>query len=61
MNYTQQIELLKEAIRIREMSDDGYYISRQYKEDMMRLYKLESANKETKTKEAPHPIKSERK
>lgn len=53
MNYTQQIELLKEAIRLREISDDGYYISRQYKEDMTRLYLLEKAHKEENNSTSP--------
>lgn len=61
MNYIQQIELLKEAIRLREISDDGYYISRQYKEDMNRLYQLETASQAEKNKPTPLPPKSKEK
>lgn len=45
MKITQQIALLKEEIKIREIADDGYYLSLQYKEDQQRLHKLKNALK----------------
>ena len=32
MNIKQKIARLKQQIRLRETADDGYYLSRQYKE-----------------------------
>lgn len=37
----QDLERLKNRIKFREMSDDGYYVSRQYKEDCRRKFELE--------------------
>lgn len=37
----QDLERLKNRIKFREMSDDGYYVSRQYKEDCQRKFELE--------------------
>lgn len=45
MNIIQQINILNDEIRIREMSDDGYYLSLQYKEDKKRLHLLKTALK----------------
>lgn len=36
----QDIEALKQQISINEMSNDGYYVSRQYKEDCRRKFEL---------------------
>lgn len=41
MNIKQKIARLKQQIRLRETADDGYYLSRQYKEDARALYELE--------------------
>lgn len=41
MNIKQKIARLKQQIRLRETADDGYYLSRQYKEDASALYELE--------------------
>lgn len=41
MNIKQKIARLKQQIRLRETADDGYYLSRQYKEDVRALYELE--------------------
>lgn len=35
------IQKHKDYMAIQEMSNDGYYISRQYKEDKQHLYELE--------------------
>jgi hypothetical protein len=40
-NLKQDLERLKNRIKFREMSDDGYYVSRQYKEDCRRKFELE--------------------
>lgn len=40
MNIKQQITKLKRQIKLRELADDGYYISRQYKEDTRALFEL---------------------
>lgn len=37
----QDLERLKNRIKFREMSDDGFYVSRQYKEDCRRKFELE--------------------
>ena len=39
--YQAEIARLKQQIRLRETADDGYYLSRQYKEDARALYELE--------------------
>lgn len=39
------IQKHKDYMAIQEMSNDGYYISRQYKEDKQHLYELEQALK----------------
>ncbi|MCM1324863.1 MAG: hypothetical protein NC218_12175 [Acetobacter sp.] len=41
MNIKQQIAKLKKQIRLREIADDGYYLSRQYQEDNRTLYQLQ--------------------
>lgn len=41
MDINEQIEELKQQISIRELSDDGYYISSQYKEDCRRMLALQ--------------------
>ncbi len=41
MNIKQKIARLKQQIRLHETADDGYYLSRQYKEDARTLYELE--------------------
>lgn len=41
MNVKQEISRLKQQMKQREIADDGYYISRQYKEDMRILRSLE--------------------
>ena len=40
MNIKQQIAKLKQQMRLREIADDGYYLSRQYKEDTRALSEL---------------------
>lgn len=40
MSVCKRIESLKQQIRLREIADDGYYISRQYKEDCQLLHEL---------------------
>ena len=40
MDILQELEWLEKKMREREMADDGYYISRQYKEDCRMLYRL---------------------
>lgn len=40
MNIKQKIAKLKQQIRLREIADDGYYLSRQYKEDTRALFEL---------------------
>lgn len=40
MNIKQQIARLKQQMRLREMADDGYYLSRQYREDTRALFEL---------------------
>ena len=35
MNIKQKIARLKQQIRLRETADDGYYLSRQYKENTL--------------------------
>lgn len=42
MNIKQQITKLKQQIKLRELADDGYYLSRQYKEDTRALYELKT-------------------
>lgn len=42
MNIKQQITKLKQQIKLRELADDGYYLSRQYKEDNRALYELKN-------------------
>ena len=39
--YQAENRRLKQQIRLRETADDGYYLSRQYKEDARALYELE--------------------
>lgn len=41
MTIQEQITLLKTRIYLRELSDDGYYLSLQYKEDERLLNILE--------------------
>lgn len=41
MNIKTQIAKLKTQIRLNELSNDTYYLSRQYKEDYRALYELE--------------------
>ncbi len=45
MNLKQQIAKLEQQMRLREIADDGYYLSRQYKEDSRALYELQTALK----------------
>ena len=40
-NLKQDLERLKNRIKFREMRADGYYVSRQYKEDCRRMFELE--------------------
>ena len=40
MNIKQQINKLKQEMKQHELADDGYYLSRQYKEDCQTLYEL---------------------
>lgn len=40
MNIRQQINHLQQQINLRELSDDSYYLSPQYKEDHRRMYEL---------------------
>ena len=40
MNIKQQIKRLQQQIDIRELADDGYYLSLQYKEDCQAMYEL---------------------
>ena len=42
MDITAEISRLEKLMHEREIADDGYYISRQYKEDCHRLYLLKS-------------------
>lgn len=42
MNIKQQITKLKQQIKLRELADDRYYLSRQYKEDTRALYELKT-------------------
>ncbi len=46
MNIKRQIAKLKQQIKLREMADDAYFISRQYHEDNRALYELERLLKE---------------
>lgn len=41
MTTQQEIEKLKQQIQLREIADDGYYISRQHKEDEKALAELQ--------------------
>ncbi len=43
MNIKQQITKLKQQMRLREIADDGYYLSRQYREDTRALAELKKA------------------
>jgi hypothetical protein len=40
MNIRQKIAKLQQQIKLRELTDDGYFISRQYREDCRALYEL---------------------
>lgn len=40
MNIRQKIAKLQKQIKLRELADDGYFISRQYREDCRALYEL---------------------
>lgn len=40
MNLEQEIDNLKQQIKLREIADDGYYISRRRKEDEKALAEL---------------------
>ncbi|MBP3687211.1 MAG: hypothetical protein J6J35_02470 [Alphaproteobacteria bacterium] len=51
MNIKQQITKLKQQMKLRELADDGYYISRQHKEDTRALFELKSLLK----KHSPKP------
>ena len=44
-NTAQEIIALKEQIRLREIADDGYFLSKQYKEDCRQLFELENKHK----------------
>lgn len=46
MNIKQQIAKLKTQIRLNELSNDSYYLSRQYKEDTRALFELEKMLKQ---------------
>ena len=45
MDINAEIIKLKKRMREQEISDDGYYLSRQYKEDRRTLYQLKCALK----------------
>lgn len=54
MNIKQQISKLKQQMKWHEIADDGYYISRQYQEDLHTLYQLENlANTPAKPSKKP--------
>ena len=40
MNIRQKIAKLQQQIDLRKLSDDGYFISRQYREDCRAMYEL---------------------
>ena len=40
MNIKQQIKHLQQQINLRELSNDSYYLSQQYKEDCRTMYEL---------------------
>lgn len=42
MNIKNQIKQLEQQIKWREIADDGYYLSRQYKEDCQTMYQLKN-------------------
>jgi len=51
MSIKEDILRLEELMREREIADDGYYLSRQYKEDHRNLYLLKQ---QQSTKKATH-------
>ena len=40
MNIKQQINRLQQQINLRELANDGYYLSQQYKEDCQAIDEL---------------------
>lgn len=40
MNIRQKIAKLEQQIKMRQIADDGYFISRQYREDCRAMYEL---------------------
>lgn len=40
MNIRQKIAKLQQQINQRQLADDGYFISRQYREDCRAMYEL---------------------
>lgn len=40
MNIQEKIKHLKQQIKLHELADDGYYLSRQYAEDEQALFEL---------------------
>ena len=45
MNIRQKIATLQQQINLRQIADDGYFLSRQYQEDCRLLYHLKQSLK----------------
>ena len=45
MNINRQINRLKQEMRLKEIADDGYFISREYQQDREALYELKQLQK----------------
>jgi len=41
VDISEKISRLSANMKLKEMSDDGYYLSRQYKDDCRQLYALQ--------------------
>lgn len=54
MNIKNEILKLKKTIALHELADDGYYLSRQYKEDYRALAELQNLLKNTTP--SPHDL-----
>lgn len=48
MDIEQKIKELKQQIKLRQIADDGYFISFQYKEDCRELFELQTKLKASK-------------
>jgi len=40
MGIEQELEIMEQEIRLKEIGNDGYYLSREYKQDCRRVYLL---------------------